>query len=70
MSRAAESKLWAWNWSPDGYNSCVANNRGDALKIATAMAARTRLNLDESSLREVSDEEMEALDRRYASMCG
>lgn len=63
-----EKKLWIWNWIGDGYNSCTASSRLEALESATAMARRTGLGLNESTLHEGSYRELAILDRRYASM--
>ncbi len=59
---AETPKLWIWNWKGGGYNSCKAHSREEALKKGKEMASwRLGMEVDESTLRETTEEELEEL---------
>ena len=60
-------KLYIWNWTSGGYNSCRADNRQEALSKARAMETRV-LKVDEPTLHEGTLDELNRLDRQYASL--
>ena len=60
--------IWIWYWENGGYNWCKADTKQEALKKAKEMAGRTILVVKESSLHMGTIQEVERLDRQYASM--
>ena len=61
-------KLYTWNWTGGGYNSCRAESKEAATAVAKEMAEGYPFDLLEGSVREVSTQEMIDIDRSYASM--
>jgi hypothetical protein len=59
--------LWIWYWVGGGYNWCRANNREEALVKASVMSRV--LVVDQKTLHIGTIEEVNKLNRQYASMC-
>lgn len=66
-------QLWTWNWTSGGYHACRADTYEEALDIARQMGQpkdhRTvTLTPDEKTLRAVTEQEMDRIDRMWAAM--
>lgn len=65
-------KTWVFNWLGGGYNTVRAETRDQAMVLARAIGAATPtfhgLQVNERTLREVTDAEMEAIDASYRGM--
>jgi hypothetical protein len=59
--------IYTWNWTAGGYNSCMAQNRTEAIRKAHAMT--DRLMPDLKTLRKVTAAEMVEIDRSWSSAC-
>ena len=57
-------RLWIWNWIGGGYNSCKARDRAEALEKAGEISATLKVN--PSTLRECTQDELDAEDRAWA----
>jgi hypothetical protein len=62
-----EKQLWTWTWLGGGYNSCSASSRKEALGLACEMGRKCGLNVNEASLKSVTPEEMNAIDKSWFS---
>ena len=69
--------LWIWRWESDGYNSCVAATREEALAKAKALGAPSPmgggrmtygLEVAEDTLHAGTYEELSELDRYFSRM--
>ena len=61
-------KLFIWNWTQGGYNSCLAKTREEAVLKARAKAGDTILTLDEPSLHQGTHAELDKLDSHFAGV--
>lgn len=70
-----KNEIWTWDWVGGGYNSCMARSREEAIRKAREIGKPTSGGMSVTlvpnlhSLRQVSSQEMSAIDRSWASAC-